>query len=77
MLIRAKFNAYFQLGTKEACPIDVNTVDGFQGREKECVVLSAVRADASKGIGFVRDKRRMNVAFTRARTNLWVVGAAR
>ncbi|KAF8821440.1 Rna-directed Rna polymerase, partial [Cardiosporidium cionae] len=66
------------------CPIDVNTVDGFQGREKDFVIFSAVRAhfvgDGStkkKSIGFLADERRMNVALTRARLNLWVIGNGR
>lgn len=75
--IRSKFRALFGLGQKSPCPVDVNTIDGFQGREKDCVMVSAVRANSeSHSIGFVRDKRRMNVAFTRARTNLWVCGQA-
>eukprot|EP00811_Abedinium_folium_P033326 NODE_629_length_2878_cov_7.846965.p1 GENE.NODE_629_length_2878_cov_7.846965~~NODE_629_length_2878_cov_7.846965.p1 ORF type:complete len:702 (+),score=220.91 NODE_629_length_2878_cov_7.846965:725-2830(+) len=77
-LIRNKFRELFMLDTKTPCPVDVNTIDGFQGREKDCVIVSVVRANTeSKSIGFVRDRRRMNVAFTRARTNLWVVGHAK
>lgn len=76
-LIRAKFRALFGLsGKKSPCLVDVNTVDGFQGREKDCVIVSVVRANPEESIGFLRDRRRMNVAFTRARTNLWVVGYA-
>jgi len=51
--------------------IDVNTVDGFQGREKPIIIVSTVR---TRGIGFLRDHRRMNVAITRARELLLVVG---
>uniref|UniRef100_A0A7S4PU63 Helicase ATP-binding domain-containing protein n=1 Tax=Alexandrium monilatum TaxID=311494 RepID=A0A7S4PU63_9DINO len=76
-LIRRKFRTLFGLPDKSICPVDVNTVDGFQGREKDCVIVSVVRADTSKSIGFVRDRRRMNVAFTRPRTNLWIVGYVR
>lgn len=55
--------------------VDICTVDGFQGREKEVIIVSAVRADTQKkSIGFLRDIRRMNVAFTRPRRSLWVVG---
>lgn len=76
-LIRHKFRALFRLAPKQPCPVDVNTVDGFQGREKDCIIVSVVRAASDrKSIGFVRDRRRMNVAFTRARLNLWVVGHA-
>eukprot|EP00930_Biecheleria_cincta_P028830 TRINITY_DN20084_c0_g1_i2.p1 TRINITY_DN20084_c0_g1~~TRINITY_DN20084_c0_g1_i2.p1 ORF type:complete len:986 (+),score=240.78 TRINITY_DN20084_c0_g1_i2:28-2985(+) len=75
--IRARFRELFNLGMKDPSPVEVNTVDGFQGREKDCIVVSCVRgACDSKSIGFVKDKRRMNVAFTRARLNLWVVGHA-
>lgn len=76
-LIRKKFRDLYSLGKKDPCPVDVNTVDGFQGREKDVIVVSVVRADATtNSIGFVRDRRRMNVAFTRARKSLWVVGHA-
>ncbi len=54
--------------------IEVNTVDGFQGREKEAVVLSLVRSNPDAEIGFLADVRRMNVALTRARRKLIVIG---
>jgi senataxin len=54
-------------------PIEVNTVDGFQGREKDIIIASTVRASEGS-IGFLADIRRMNVMLTRARTNMWIVG---
>jgi superfamily I DNA and/or RNA helicase len=54
--------------------LEVDTVDGFQGREKEAVVVSLVRSGESGEIGFLADVRRMNVAVTRARKKLVVVG---
>jgi senataxin len=60
--------------------IDVNSVDGFQGREKDIIVLSTVRSDLGqrekRGIGFLRDARRMNVSITRARSSVFVLGHA-
>jgi len=82
-LIRQKFKEYFgRAGHRGRCPVDVNTVDGFQGREKDIIIVSCVRTHSGgnrkeQTIGFVKDKRRMNVAFTRARTNLFVVGQAK
>lgn len=66
--------------------VDVNTVDGFQGQEKDVIIMSTVRADpvsrdagssASKSIGFLSDVRRMNVALTRAKYSLFIVGSAK
>lgn len=54
--------------------IDFNTVDGFQGQEKEIIIMSCVRASSSGSVGFLSDVRRMNVALTRARTTLWILG---
>jgi superfamily I DNA and/or RNA helicase len=54
--------------------LEIGTVDGFQGREKEAVVISLVRSNAINEIGFLADRRRMNVALTRARRKLIVIG---
>jgi ATP-dependent RNA/DNA helicase IGHMBP2 len=54
--------------------LEIDTVDGFQGREKEAIVISLVRSNERGEIGFLADVRRMNVAMTRARRKLIVVG---
>src|SRR6266481_822046 len=54
--------------------LEIDTVDGFQGREKEAVVVSLVRSNPQGELGFVADIRRINVALTRARKKLIVVG---
>jgi len=56
--------------------ISVNTVDGFQGQERDIIVISMVRANDDGQIGFLRDLRRMNVAMTRARMKLIILGDA-
>uniref|UniRef100_M4BI10 DNA2/NAM7 helicase-like C-terminal domain-containing protein n=1 Tax=Hyaloperonospora arabidopsidis (strain Emoy2) TaxID=559515 RepID=M4BI10_HYAAE len=61
-------------GIPASISIEVNTVDGFQGREKDVIVFSCVRSSRSGGIGFLRDVRRLNVAITRARYCLYVIG---
>ena len=56
--------------------ITVGTVDGFQGQERDVIVISLVRDNAEGNIGFLRDLRRMNVAMTRARMKLIIIGNA-
>lgn len=56
--------------------ITVNTVDGFQGQERDIVLISLVRDNDGGDIGFLRDLRRMNVAITRARMKLIILGSA-
>ena len=83
-LLRSRFlNAF---GSSSIAEIEFNTVDGFQGREVDILLLSTVRAAHSSTaaseinsstIGFVADVRRMNVALTRAKLSLWIFGNAR
>ena len=54
--------------------VEIDTVDGFQGREKEAVLISLVRSNQQAEIGFLGDRRRMNVAMTRARRKLIMIG---
>ncbi|KAG7579705.1 P-loop containing nucleoside triphosphate hydrolase [Arabidopsis thaliana x Arabidopsis arenosa] len=63
------------LGQDELKEIYINTVDAFQGQERDVIIMSCVRA-SGHGVGFVSDIRRMNVALTRARRALWVMGNA-
>ena len=55
--------------------ISVNTVDGFQGQERDVIILSLVRSNDEGQIGFLRDLRRMNVAITRAKMKLIILGS--
>jgi hypothetical protein len=61
----------FQMGGMQ---VDVRSVDGFQGSERDVIILSAVRSNPQRSIGFLTDPRRLNVAVTRARFSLVVVG---
>lgn len=56
--------------------ITVHTIDGFQGQERDVVIISLVRANDEGNIGFLHDLRRMNVAITRARMKLMIIGDA-
>lgn len=70
-LLRMSFQDF--LGPRFEDAVEVNTVDAFQGREANIVIFSAVRAAGSRGIGFLSDVRRMNVALTRAKYFLFVI----
>lgn len=65
------------LGPRHEESVEINTVDGFQGREANIVIFSAVRAAGSHGVGFLSDVRRMNVALTRAKHFLFVIARCR
>ena len=54
--------------------VDLKSVDGYQGQERDVIIFSAVRANKEKKLGFLEDSRRLNVAATRARYSFWVVG---
>ena len=62
------------LRPEELRSVEISTVDGFQGREKEAIIISTVRANADRAVGFLSDRRRMNVAVTRARRQCALVG---
>ena len=56
--------------------ISVDSIDGFQGQERDIIVISLVRSNERGDIGFLSDLRRMNVAITRARMKLIIIGNA-
>lgn len=67
-LLRERLKAQLDQG------LEIGSIDGFQGRENEAVILSLVRSNSDGEIGFLADTRRMNVALTRARRKLIVIG---
>jgi superfamily I DNA and/or RNA helicase len=59
---------------RQTTDLEIHTVDGFQGREKEVIILSLVRSNQERYVGFLEDLRRLNVSITRARRKLVVIG---
>ena len=62
------------LNETTASKVEVGTVDSFQGREKDFIIVSCVRSNKKRSIGFLSNRRRINVALTRARYGLIIVG---
>jgi len=73
LLLRQMMKNY-ELLMRYGTQISINTVDGFQGQERDIIAISLVRSNDRNEIGFLKDLRRMNVALTRARKKLIVVG---
>ncbi|XP_004513650.1 probable helicase MAGATAMA 3 [Cicer arietinum] len=73
-LFQQRFEETFGVSAEKV--VDICTVDGCQGREKDVAIFSCVRASKERGIGFLEDIRRMNVGITRAKSAVLVVGSA-
>ncbi len=73
-LLHSRKQSVHQRPTTQEPNITINTIDGFQGQERDVIYISLVRANPKHEIGFLQDYRRMNVAMTRARMMLVVIG---
>jgi senataxin len=71
-MLKERFASRFGNDIEEV--VEFNTTDAYQGREREIIIFSCVRASPAGGVGFLQDIRRMNVGLTRAKSSLWVLG---
>ncbi|KNE63822.1 hypothetical protein AMAG_19070 [Allomyces macrogynus ATCC 38327] len=62
---------------KDKLIVSINSIDGFQGQERDIIIFSCVRSNTKGKIGFLGEPRRLNVAITRARYSCWIVGHAK
>jgi len=71
---KQKQNILAEVNRRRLEKTTVNTVDGFQGSERDVIIISCVRSGQGQGIGFLQDRQRLNVALTRAKHCLIVIG---
>lgn len=72
-LLRAVFSSALE-DVQDSASVEVSSIDAFQGREAQAVVISMVRANRARDVGFLADARRMNVAVSRAKRHVSIVG---
>lgn len=73
-LLKKIINKDYDENNPKIKKIEVSTIDGFQGREKEVIIISLVRSNDNIEIGFLKDERRLNVAITRPKRQLCIIG---
>ncbi|KAL0539633.1 hypothetical protein IC582_023849 [Cucumis melo] len=75
--IQEKLGRKYEKNNNEGFRVKVKSIDGFQGGEEDVIIISTVRSNSGHNIGFLSNKQRTNVALTRARFCLWIVGDAK
>ncbi|XP_074364158.1 uncharacterized protein LOC141704897 [Apium graveolens] len=72
--IKRKLGTKYRSGPNDSFSVNVSSVDGFQGSEADVIIISTVRSNANGSVGFLSNLQRANVALTRARYCLWILG---